>query len=210
MSFSINVVMTSAFSQSQKAIIDVPVARCKKMVVNAPSGVTGVLIEVRTSALALGQNAESKITMSWPVGLPKRAELILSATKLAALENDGRLADIVLHELLHCLGFGLSWNKLGKLIEIGGAHVFVGKGATAEYGTLLTAAGKDSIVAGVPVEAGDVAGQSGIHWRDSVFGDELMSTAQPKAGNPLSRMSLASLEDLGYDVELKHADPYQL
>ena len=46
------------------------------------------------------------------------------------------------------------------------------------------------------------------HWRQSVFGDELMTPAFTGNVHPLSRVTVASLADLGYVVNLAAADAY--
>lgn len=48
------------------------------------------------------------------------------------------------------------------------------------------------------------------HWRETVFRNEMMSGFIAAPGNPLSRMTAASLGDLGYKVDLRAAEPYVL
>jgi hypothetical protein len=48
------------------------------------------------------------------------------------------------------------------------------------------------------------------HWRDTVFGAELMTGFVNEGGNPMSRVTIASLQDLGYQVNMDAAQPYQL
>lgn len=43
-----------------------------------------------------------------------------------------------------------------------------------------------------------------------VLGNELMSPTIGGPGNPLSRLTAASLKDLGYQVDLDAAEPYEL
>jgi hypothetical protein len=49
------------------------------------------------------------------------------------------------------------------------------------------------------------------HWKESIFGTELM-TGFLNGGvpNPLSRMTLASMQDLGYSIDLSKADSYTI
>jgi hypothetical protein len=65
----------------------------------------------------------------------------------------------------------------------------------------------------VPVENDDAIFDTGSldsHWRESVFGAELMSPAIDLGFNPLSVVTVESLEDLGYVVDPSGADPYSL
>ena len=54
------------------------------------------------------------------------------------------------------------------------------------------------------------AGTADAHWRESVFGNELMTGFVDAGVNPLSRVTVASMGDLGYTVNLADADPYTL
>ena len=62
----------------------------------------------------------------------------------------------------------------------------------------------------VPVENTGGPGTADGHWRETVFRNELMSGFIAAPGNPLSRMTVASLGDLGYKVDLDAAEPYTL
>jgi hypothetical protein len=72
--------------------------------------------------------------------------------------------------------------------------------------------GGQSYVAGlkVPVENTGGSGTVDAHWRESVFGSELMTGFVDAGVNPLSRVTVASMGDLGYAVNLADADPYTL
>ena len=62
----------------------------------------------------------------------------------------------------------------------------------------------------MPVENTGGVGTRGSHWRETVFRTELMSGFIDAAGNPISRVTVASLGDLGYQVDLDSAEPYAL
>jgi hypothetical protein len=48
------------------------------------------------------------------------------------------------------------------------------------------------------------------HWRDGVFDPELMTGFLDAGSNPLSVVTIASLADLGYTVDVNQADPFTL
>jgi hypothetical protein len=48
------------------------------------------------------------------------------------------------------------------------------------------------------------------HWREVVFGNELMTGFLDPGENPVSRMTIGSLEDPGYAVNYNAATPYEL
>ncbi len=84
--------------------------------------------------------------------------------------------------------------------------VFNGPAAMPQYVLLLDGGGTQP----VPVENQGGGGTARVHWRESVFGNELMTGFVGAAGNPLSKLTVASLQDVGYEVDLDAADPYAL
>ena len=82
---------------------------------------------------------------------------------------------------------------------------FTGKSAKRAYGQL-----KGTGPTPVPVENQGGPGTANSHWRDAVFRNELMTGFVAGPPNPLSRLTAASLKDLGYKVALYKAEPYSL
>jgi hypothetical protein len=63
----------------------------------------------------------------------------------------------------------------------------------------------------VPVENTGGSGTMEVHWREATFDREVMTGfVEANDDMPLSSMSIASLADLGYAVNLLSADPYQV
>lgn len=136
--------------------------------------------------------------------LPARGEMTFDSADLAEMESDGTLDDVITHEMGHVLGIGTLWAQKRLLAGSGGPDpTFTGEVATAEYKAL---GGR----AAVPVENTGGPGTREGHWRESVFGNELMSGFIREPGNPLSRVTAASLADLGYQVDMDAAEPYRL
>ena len=105
----------------------------------------------------------------------------------------------------HCLGIGTGWSLKGMLTGKDTADPeFTGPKATAAYNQLF-----GTSAASVPVEAGGGSGTANVHWRDSTFANELM-TGYYSAGqvNPISAVSVGSLADIGYAVNMGAAEPY--
>ena len=128
--------------------------------------------------------------------------------------------EVVLHEMLHSIGFGSIWSYLGLVDDTGADPVFTGRHAQAAAG------------GAVIVEADGGQGTALSHWDDATYGSELMTgylygvvgtdgNGNPIYGNPsnvdadlaagtvsltdgdasdLSNMTIASLEDLGYQT----------
>ncbi len=131
---------------------------------------------------------------------------------VASLENDGQFEDVILHEMGHVLGFGTLWDIKGLLIDpsqSGGTDPhFVGTEALAQFDAI----GGDSYTGGnkVPVENTGGPGTADGHWRESVFDNELMTGFIDVTSNPLSVVTVGSLEDLGYQVDSSGADSFTL
>ncbi len=139
--------------------------------------------------------------------LPSKGKMFFDTADLKQMEQDGTLNDVITHEMGHVLGIGTIWThksllKGAKTIN----STFVGKKAMKEFG-VLRGVGKPTRV---PVENTGDEGTRDAHWRESVFRNELMSGIIAASGNPLSRMTAASLEDLGYAVDMNAAEAYTL
>jgi predicted Zn-dependent protease len=138
--------------------------------------------------------------------LPAKGLMSFDTADLAQMEADGTLVDVITHEMGHVIGIGTVWTNKNLLAGSGTANPqFTGAAAKKEYGTL-----KGVGPTPVPVENTGGAGTANSHWRESVFKNELMSGFIAAPGNPLSRVTVGSLQDLGYVVDLKAAEPYAL
>lgn len=136
--------------------------------------------------------------------LPAKGQMTFDTADLEAMEERGTLADVIAHEMGHVLGIGTVWSQKKLLRDAGSNNpTFRGPKAMKEYG-ILKGGGPEP----VPVENTGGAGTRDSHWREILFRNELMSGFIAAAGNPLSRMTAASLADIGYKVDLNAADPY--
>lgn len=138
--------------------------------------------------------------------LPARGIMSFDVSDLEQMEEDGSLIDVILHEMGHVLGVGTLWSRLGFLQGAGSIDPrFIGASAMREYG-LLRSSGPQP----VPVANTGGPGTRDGHWRESVFGHELMTGFIEAAENPISRVTIAALEDLGYEVNYDAADAFVL
>ena len=135
-------------------------------------------------------------------GLPVYGAMRFDSADVANLEAGGQLETVILHEMGHVLGIGTVW----------GLRVS-GRGTSNPVFTGLTARGAwDAVVGGsgesVPVANTGGPGTADAHWRESVFGNELMTGYLDSGSNPLSAITVGSLSDIGYGVELGASDPF--
>jgi hypothetical protein len=127
---------------------------------------------------------------------------------LTTLETNGRLNDVILHEMAHVLGFGTLWNELALLQNGGGSDPFF-KGPSAGGAFLAAVLGGASFNGNaVPVENLGGPGTRDAHWRKAIVANELMTGSISLGNSPLSAFSLASLRDLGYVVNDAVADAF--
>jgi hypothetical protein len=140
--------------------------------------------------------------------LPAKGRMSFDKADLKQMQKSGTLNDVITHEMGHVLGIGTVWDRKRLLQDAGSENpTFTGKAAMREYAKLRAAR---SGGLPVPVENRGGPGTAGGHWRETVFRNELMSGFIAAPGNPLSRMTVASLEDLGYVVDLDAAESYAL
>lgn len=168
--------------------------------------------------------------------LPVLGIMRFDIADLEVLEIEGLLADVILHEMGHVIGFGTLWSvSLG-----GGVTIFdflndptdpasptapdsVPSNDTHFDGPFAIAAFDDvsdpDYVAGakVPVENDNqtpppVFGQGSLngHWREAIFTSELMTPAIGLGANPVSLVTVESLRDMGYEVNTAAVDPFSL
>jgi hypothetical protein len=141
--------------------------------------------------------------------------------------GSGSIQALLLHEMGHVIGFGTLWdqppNSCLVLPSASGTFndtyfdcaqaraEFDSIGGTSYTGASLSPPGGNK----VPVEncgasspAGCGAGTRNGHWREPVFGTELMTGYLNAGLNPLSVVTAAAQGDLGYTVNYDGADAY--
>jgi hypothetical protein len=155
-------------------------------------------------------------------------EMEFDTADVATMISNGTLNAVMLHEMGHVIGFGTLWNQPpNACLQLSSTppgtindtyfncakarSMFDSLGGTSYTGASLSPPGGNK----VPVEncgasspAGCGAGTVNGHWREPVFGNELMTGYISIGVNPLSAMSVAAQEDIGYTVNYAAADTY--
>ena len=153
-----------------------------------------------------GRLAETQIldVRSGSLKLPSLARITLDQSDIAGLTPD-QLRSVMLHEIAHAMGFGDLWASLGLIDSSNPADPrFNGTNATAAFASLT-----GSAQTSVPLD--NRTGANATHWREAIFGNELMTPLlDPVGPYPLSALSVAALRDMGYTVNPAAADPYAL
>jgi len=128
--------------------------------------------------------------------------------------QDPELRNILLHEFGHALGFGALWGEKKLSLNAGPNDAstnpfYVGANAVREFNAVFHTSQPvmpiENMTAGLAGVYGD--GSYGVHWRESVMGPELM-TSMRDGTMPLSRITVAAMQDLGYTVDYAAADRF--
>ena len=204
-------------SNSGTSFINLPAGSCGRTWLPAiGESVTNVLILAQIGPIdgvgnVLGNgNTCATHTSS---GLTSFGTILFDSADLATYEASGQIDQIVLHEMGHVLGFGTLWTSRGIISGRGSTDpIITGGNSIFEFASLQSGySGRP-----VPVEncvgiPGCGGGTQDSHWRELVFRTEVM-TGYLNSGvaNPLSRVTVASMADLGYAVSYAGADPYTL
>jgi hypothetical protein len=147
-------------------------------------------------------------------GLPVIGLMRFDAADMDRLESGGQFGSVILHEMGHVLGISSSlWTPLGLLQNPSGSApsdtYFSGPQAIAGFDAI----GGSTYTGGqkVPVENTGGAGTANSHWRESVLANELMTGfLNSGVANPMSQLTVRSLADLGYSVNVAAAEPFSL
>lgn len=205
----------AGFTASQRTIFERAAAEWEAIIVgDLPSAiyngaiVDDLLINATSTDIdgvggTLGQASYDR-TRTTGTRLPYHGNMEFDSADLADMEADGSLLNVIVHEIGHVLGIGTLWQAKGLLIGAGTSNpTFTGRQATAAYNALF-----GTHASGVPVENGGGGGTRDSHWRESVFASEIMTGYIDAGINPTSRITIGSLADLGYTVNMAAADPY--
>ena len=136
-------------------------------------------------------------------GLTTHGVIKFDSADVPGLESSGLLEDVILHEMVHVLGFGVFWGPSLLVGDDTSDPRYVGAVARGVWNQM---AGPTATV--VPVEATGGPGTAYSHWRETELENELMTGFINNGSNPLSAVSIGALADLGYGVDLAGADPY--
>jgi leishmanolysin len=130
-------------------------------------------------------------------GLTSYGIMYFDVADLDFLASYGLFDETITHEMGHILGIGSLWNY-GRSLRTAD-YSFIGKYANLQFHE----AGGTGFV---PVENMYGAGTQGSHWRESSFNNELMTGFINLGENPLSRITIGSLRDLGYKTSMAGED----
>ncbi len=192
------------------------VSQCEESLTGFPDvprdDIPGLVIYVRVTAIdgvgnVLGSAGPCLVRPDAQDNLPALGVMRFDEADLANLEASGRLQTVILHEMLHVLGFGTIWTDNGVLDSTNVSDPrFTGPRARAACANVHS--GGANCATNVPVHAADGEGSAFSHWRESLFTNELMTPFLTAGSTPFSEMTIRSLADLGYVISVSQAQPF--
>lgn len=177
-------------------------AYCQRVVLSDAVYIENLLIIVSSWAKdgPGGVLASAGICMSDSAGHPRVGVMLFDEADLRYLYDTGRFYETIRHELGHNFGIGSRWGGLvSSTYTYTGYYGGVGNSLVGSSGQPL-------------VENSGGSGTIGVHWRESYYDSELMTGYIESSGVPmqLSALTLYSLKDLGYPVDLTKSEPYTI
>ncbi len=203
----------SGLTNSQKVIFQQAAAKWSQVILGDLDDVTingETIDDVKIDASASNIDGPYGILgQAGPTGfrngssLPYAGNMQFDSSDLAMMESNGSLYSVILHEMGHVLGIGTLWATKGLLAGSSGSDPrFTGAQATAAYNRIF-----NNTETSVPVEGGGGPGTRNAHWRESTMPYEVM-TGYISSRNYLTEITIGSLADLGYIVDLGAAEAY--
>ena len=147
--------------------------------------------------------------------LPFIGSMYFDEADMDSMYGDGTLYAVTLHEMLHVTGIGTLWdsNFFNLIGGSGGTDpYYTGTNAIAKYNEIF-----GTSITQLPIEDDGGSGTAEGHWEEdethlSIDGldNELMTGYSESGGiaQPLSEISVGSLEDMTYEVNYDMADAY--
>lgn len=136
-----------------------------------------------------GAIGSSQIVDQWSDSLlPSSTIIALDIADAQTYLNSGQLDSVVLHEMIHSLGFGALWESLGLIsVDTAGDVVYTG-------------AALDELNSSPEIELDGALGTAYVHWDEEIYANELM-TGYIDTENTITDMTLMALADLGYVID---------
>lgn len=223
--FTIELNFTGGLTDDQKNLFYAAANRWQSIIkedVPDSGGVDDVSITVNASSIdgvggTLGTGGPTTVRSSSPE-VTITGSMNFDTDDLPTFEADGRLYGVILHEMGHVLGIGTLWSAQG-LTSTSGADgpVYNGTQAVAKYNEIF-----GTNFTSIPIEDSGGGGTALLHPEEGDNARTIGGVTAPPLDNevmtgfaegvgvdtPLSTISIGFLDDLGYSVEYKEADPF--
>lgn len=169
---------------------------------------------VSQNILAISSVLDQRDGLSGADALPTYSRIVINSEEVGTLLN---LDEFVANTIGRALGFGALWEEFGLVRLIDGVPTYTGPNGLRELAEL-----NDDLNGVNALEDGELGGLAAEYWSEAIFDEELMTsrveTRRPEAGpgspgipdNPISALTVAAMQDLGYTVDYDEADFFRL
>ncbi|MGI8510812.1 MAG: Ig-like domain-containing protein [Gemmatimonadaceae bacterium] len=192
--------------------INLPAGACESLAPAITGTTTGIIVTIAKDSI---DGRSMTLAQAGPC-LMRTADAFvaigvveLDSADVTSMVRSGTLENVIAHELGHVLGIGTIWQEgtLHQLLTDTASDDPRYTGSAAIHAaTDMGFLGADS-AHGVQAENVGGPGSRLAHWRESVYGTELMTSVDgPGNVAPLSRITVGSLHDLGYTTREAGAD----
>jgi hypothetical protein len=186
--------------------VNLPARACRNVVpVVRPIAGLLVLVTLDTLPPNVVARAGPCLRRASGAGLPIVGGVSLNIFMINGFSDD-KLDDIIAHEVGHVFGIGVGWDEGagGALVEgdtLSNDPIFTGVQARRAFALL----GDSRNFSGrlVPLQLGVLG-----HWRSGALGGELMAPVVTLTRQPLSAVTAAALQDLGWTMDLNGYEDY--
>ncbi|MDZ7960684.1 MAG: pre-peptidase C-terminal domain-containing protein, partial [Aulosira sp. DedQUE10] len=156
------------------------------------------------STLAQGESLSTATDANGHI-IPTSGQLKLSSSYLNTLNTVTNYSpNIIIHEIGHALGLVGLLNS--SSVDPTSGNYKANTYAGWVYGELRRTFSQTAI----PMTIGVGEGSDYIHWKEEVFGNEIMTHVTKGATSAFSQLSLAALRDIGWNINYGAAQPYSL
>ncbi|WP_292290163.1 DUF4214 domain-containing protein [Marivita sp.] len=169
---------------------------------------------VEQTILAISSVLDQRDGASGASALPTYSRIVINSEEVGALLN---LDEFVANTIGRALGFGSLWEEFGIVRPIEGVATYTGINGLRELSEL-----SDDLNGANALEDGADGALAAEYWSEAVFNQELMTPRvelrRPEVGpgnpnnpdNPISALTIAAMQDLGYQVDYGEADGFRL
>jgi Leishmanolysin len=134
--------------------------------------------------------------------IPLMGQMVFDSADVEGMRQRNTLYPVILHEMGHVMGIGTMWEGIGVTGTSAENCPYRGVNGNREYSTVSGCTGR-----ALPTELDGGDGTRCGHFDEECFKDELM-TGYATGTMPISRLTVATLQDIGYTVSYAAADPF--
>eukprot|EP00924_Labyrinthula_sp_SR-Ha-C_P009133 snap_masked-scaffold_2-processed-gene-13.29-mRNA-1 protein AED:1.00 eAED:1.00 QI:0/-1/0/0/-1/1/1/0/416 len=140
---------------------------------------------------------------------PRVGRMSFDTADTQRLLEDRKFDEVIRHEMGHVLGIGTLWdssivqNLCTRFNPCNNDPVYVGEHGREGFYEL-------GGMGDLPLADEGTSASANVHFKESVFKTELMTPVLSNGINPLSMLSVKSLMDLGYRINVDSAESYQI